>query len=92
MGPNDSCHCLGHPVQHGPPSLRSLAAAITLVSSGHGRGAGAGSSFVIVLIVVPPLLSVSTPISPCKQQLAGWVVVLCWGGSYRGAGSWTTLS
>jgi hypothetical protein len=30
------------------------------------------------LPVIPPLLflSVSTPISPCEQWLAGWVVVL----------------
>jgi hypothetical protein len=92
MGPNDGCHHLGHPVGHGPPSSRSLAAAITLASSGHGRGAGAGSSFIVVVIVVLLSLSVSTPISPCEQWLAGWVVVLCWGGSYRGASGWTTLS
>ena len=26
---------------------------------------------------------VSTPIAPCEQWLAGWVVVLCWGRGRR---------
>ena len=33
---------------------------------------------------VSPSLSGSTPISPCKQWLAGWVEVPCWGGSLWG--------
>jgi len=50
------------------------------------------SSFAIVIVVLSSSSSelshhcssgchspVSTPISPCEQWLAGWVVVLCWG-------------
>jgi hypothetical protein len=36
---------------------------------------------VVVVVVVPRCCLSAPPISPCKQWLAGWVVVLRWGGN-----------